>query len=94
MPDWLPFVTQGGAISIIAVAWWIERERCKTEREERLALQTAYNARRDAIEERLITAVLNATLAIREATDAQQALKGAIEAQKNTLNFIATGRKE
>lgn len=89
MPEWVALVTQGGVAAVLAAWLWVEQQRAKTEREERLRVQAANDDIRNAYQERVIKALNDATTAIKESRETQESLKLVIEGMKTLLTSEA-----
>lgn len=82
MTDLIEFITllgAGGAIPVLAAAWWLERQAKLDEREERRKLQHE----RDLLLERVLKAI----------TDAVRSGEATVDAQSNT-NLVLSSLKD
>ena len=85
MAEWITLVTQVGVAGVLAAWVWVEQQRSKVEREERLAVQKANDLLRSAYEERMLKALNDASTAIREQTEAQRSLQTVMEGLKELV---------
>lgn len=93
MAEWLTLLGQGGVIGVIAVWLWVERQRCDTERSERIAVSKANDTLRDSMNERMITALHDVTSALRDMEQSNEATRAIIEGVNNLLVAQSRGRR-
>lgn len=85
LPGWVSLLTQGGVAVVLAAWLWVEQQRSKAEREERIAIQKANDALRDAYQERMLKALNDVAHAIRETNETQRSSALVIEGLKNAV---------
>jgi Tfp pilus assembly protein PilX len=83
--EWVGYVTQLGVAGVLAVWLYIEQQRSKQERDERLAVQRANDELRDATFERMLKALHDAEHAVRQQTEHTESLTLVIEGMKNMM---------
>lgn len=93
MDQWIALLGQGGAMAILAGWLWIEQQRAKTEREERLAVQKANDTLRDSYNERMLTALNDVAAALKDMSQSNETTRTVIEGVNNLLITQSRGRR-
>ncbi len=85
LTSWFSLFTNIGIGGVLAIWVWVEQQRAKVEREERIAAQKSNDLLRDNFQERLLKALNDAVTAIKESTTAQDSQARVIEGLKTLV---------
>ncbi len=85
MAEWVTLLGQSGVVGALALWLWVEQQRAKTEREERLAVQKANDTLRDAVTERMLTALNDVAAALRDLEQSGESTRTILEGINNLL---------